>query len=111
MEETGPQVIDINEFARLDLRVAVVTAAERHPNADKLLKMQIDAGEGASRQIGAGPQPNSRMRRCGGRSSWSKTQRCQPYRFVLKPSWRFWRVLSLSARLYCCDRRYSRSVM
>jgi methionyl-tRNA synthetase len=54
MEETGPQIISIDEFARLDLRIAIITAAERHPNADKLLKMQIDIGGGEARQIVAG---------------------------------------------------------
>ena len=46
--------ISYDDFAKLDLRVATVTACEPHPNADRLLKMQIDLGEMGSRQILAG---------------------------------------------------------
>lgn len=46
--------IAIDDFARLDLRIAVVTAAERIPKADKLLKLTIDAGELGARTIVAG---------------------------------------------------------
>jgi tRNA-binding protein len=45
--------ITYDDFARLDLRVATITAAEPHPNADRLLKLQIDLG-GETRQICAG---------------------------------------------------------
>lgn len=45
--------IGIEDFARLDLRVARVLAAEKHPNAEKLLRLQIDTGDG-ERQIVAG---------------------------------------------------------
>ncbi len=45
--------ITIDDFARLDLRVATVLAAEPHPNADRLLKLQIDLGF-EKRQICAG---------------------------------------------------------
>ena len=37
-----------------DLRIAVVTAVEPHPNADKLIKLQVDLGSGESRQLVAG---------------------------------------------------------
>ena len=46
-------MITIDDFAKLDLRVAKVTSAEPHPNADKLIVMQIDLGE-EQRQIVAG---------------------------------------------------------
>jgi len=46
-------LLGIEEFARLDLRVARITAAEAHPNADRLLKMRIDLG-GEERQLVAG---------------------------------------------------------
>ena len=36
--------IGIEDFGKLDLRVAKVTAAEKVPKADKLLKLQIDLG-------------------------------------------------------------------
>lgn len=46
--------ISFDEFAKVDLRVAVVTEAEFHPNADRLLKLQLDDGSGTPRQICAG---------------------------------------------------------
>jgi methionyl-tRNA synthetase len=45
--------ITYDEFAKIDLRVATVIAAELHPNADKLLKLQLDVG-GEQRQVCAG---------------------------------------------------------
>jgi len=41
------------DFAKLDLRVATVLEARPHPNADKLLLLQIDVGD-AKKQIVAG---------------------------------------------------------
>lgn len=46
--------ISFEEFAKVDLRVARVVQAEAHPNADKLLKLQLDDGSGVPRQICAG---------------------------------------------------------
>jgi methionyl-tRNA synthetase len=37
-------VITIDDFAKLDLRVAVVLAAERVPKTEKLLKLDLDLG-------------------------------------------------------------------
>ncbi len=45
--------IQIDDFIKLDLRVATVLAAEPHPNADRLLKLQVDLGD-HQRQICAG---------------------------------------------------------
>ena len=45
--------ITYDDFAKLDLRIATVLAAEAHPNADRLLKLQIDLGD-EQRQICAG---------------------------------------------------------
>jgi tRNA-binding protein len=45
--------IQIDDFVKLDLRVATITAAEHHPNADRLLKLQVDLGD-QQRQICAG---------------------------------------------------------
>ena len=47
-------IIDINDFAKVDLRVGQVLSAERVPKSDKLLLMQIDLGEEKPRQILAG---------------------------------------------------------
>ncbi|GAB4383642.1 MAG: hypothetical protein Kow0022_04010 [Phycisphaerales bacterium] len=46
--------ISYDDFVRIDLRVATIVAAEPHPNADRLLKLQLDDGSGQSRQICAG---------------------------------------------------------
>lgn len=45
--------VTFDDFAKIDLRVAKVLAAEPHPNADRLLKLQIQIGE-EQRQICAG---------------------------------------------------------
>lgn len=37
-------IITIDDFARLDLRVALVTAVERVPKTEKLLKLSLDLG-------------------------------------------------------------------
>lgn len=49
-----PPVISIEEFQRLALRLGVVTAAQDHPNADRLLVLTVDVGDGPPRQIVAG---------------------------------------------------------
>lgn len=53
MPEPKPQIA-FEDFAKVDLRVARVVQAEAHPNADKLLKLQLDDGSGTPRQICAG---------------------------------------------------------
>jgi methionyl-tRNA synthetase len=52
MAETPP-TIQFDDFLNLDLRVGTVKQAELHPNADKLLVLQVDLG-GEQRQIIAG---------------------------------------------------------
>ncbi|MHB8758440.1 MAG: methionine--tRNA ligase, partial [Bacillota bacterium] len=49
----APSLISIDEFRKLDLRVALVLAAERVAGADKLLRLEIQVGE-EKRQIVAG---------------------------------------------------------
>ena len=48
-----PQIA-FDDFIKLDLRVATVTACEPHPNADRLLKVQLDDGTEGGRQVCAG---------------------------------------------------------
>ena len=48
-----PGVIQYDDFAKLDLRVGTVIEAAPHPNADKLLVLQVDLGD-QKRQIVAG---------------------------------------------------------
>jgi methionyl-tRNA synthetase len=45
--------ISYDDFAKLDLRVATVLSAREHPNADKLLLLQIRVGD-EEKQIVAG---------------------------------------------------------
>jgi len=55
----GPEskpTITLDEFCKLDLRVATVLEASDHPNADKLIVMKIDLGA-EQRQIIAGLKP------------------------------------------------------
>jgi tRNA-binding protein len=47
-------IITYDDFAKLDMRVAVIESAQPHPNADRLLKLEIDLGGGEKRQICAG---------------------------------------------------------
>jgi len=46
--------ITFDDFAKVDLRVAKILEAEPHPDADRLVKLQIDDGSGKPRQICAG---------------------------------------------------------
>lgn len=48
------QPAEFADFQKLDLRVGTVVAAEKHPNADKLLKIMVDIGEEEPRQVLAG---------------------------------------------------------
>jgi methionyl-tRNA synthetase len=54
--DTKPE-ITFDDFLKLDLRVATIEQAEPHPNADRLLKLQIDLGPLGRRQICAGIRP------------------------------------------------------
>ncbi len=49
-----PGVIPYDDFAKVELRVAVVKAAEKVEKADKLLKLTVDVGEPEARTIVAG---------------------------------------------------------
>ncbi len=49
---TGP--VSFADFQKLDLRAARILGAERHPDADRLLVLQVDIGEAQPRQIVAG---------------------------------------------------------
>ncbi len=51
--EATADLIEFSDFSRIQLRIAEVLKAERIPETDKLLRLQIDVG-GTSRQIVAG---------------------------------------------------------
>jgi tRNA-binding protein len=46
-------MISIEEFRKVELKVATIKGAEAHPNADKLVVLQVDLGS-EQRQICAG---------------------------------------------------------
>ncbi len=50
---TKPE-ITFDDFAKVDLRIAKIIEAVPHPDADRLLKLQLDDGSGTPRQICAG---------------------------------------------------------
>ena len=46
-------MITIDDFRKVELKIATVKAAEPHPNADRLMVLQVDLGD-EERQICAG---------------------------------------------------------
>jgi len=53
-QPTTDNYITIDDFLKVELRVGEIKVAERIPNADKLLRFEIDLGEAEHRQILAG---------------------------------------------------------
>jgi methionyl-tRNA synthetase len=49
----APEMITFDDFAKIDLRVARIVEARPHPDADRLLILQVDVGT-ERRQIVAG---------------------------------------------------------
>lgn len=49
-----PGQIEFDDFAKLDLRIVKIIEAEEIKEADKLLRLKVDLGEGQTRQIIAG---------------------------------------------------------
>lgn len=47
-------VVGIEDVQRLGLRIGVVVSAKDHSNADRLLVLDVDIGEGTPRQLVAG---------------------------------------------------------
>ncbi|MBV9159903.1 MAG: hypothetical protein JO019_04895 [Candidatus Kaiserbacteria bacterium] len=55
MEETQkPAEIQYEDFAKLDIRIGKIIAADRVPETDKLIKCTIDFGEAGERTIVSG---------------------------------------------------------
>ena len=50
----APSQLSVEEFKKLELRTGVITAAADHPNADRLLVLTVDIGEGTPRHVVAG---------------------------------------------------------
>ena len=53
-EGTDNATISIDDFAKVDLRIARIVAAEHVDGADKLLKLTLDIGDGRHRTVFAG---------------------------------------------------------
>lgn len=53
----APELIQFEDFVKVDLRTAKVLEVREHPNADKLICLKIDVGELGERQIVAGLKP------------------------------------------------------
>jgi methionyl-tRNA synthetase len=53
VEPVRPAVVNYDQFAQLDLRIAQVLEAREHPNANKLLLLKIRVGD-MEKQIVAG---------------------------------------------------------
>ncbi|MEZ4325456.1 MAG: methionine--tRNA ligase [Polyangiales bacterium] len=53
-EGTEDGTIEYDDFAKVDLRVGLVLSAEKVPKKDRLLRLEVDLGEPAPRQIVAG---------------------------------------------------------
>lgn len=47
-------IITFDDFAKIDLRIVEIIAAEHVQGADKLLRLTLDLGDGASKQVFAG---------------------------------------------------------
>ena len=54
MEVLQPKEIQYEDFAKLDIRIGVVLAAEMVPETDKLIKCTVDFGEMGIRTIVSG---------------------------------------------------------
>jgi methionyl-tRNA synthetase len=54
IDSTFKPEITFDDFAKIDLRVAKIIEAAPHPDADRLVRLQVDDGSGKPRQICAG---------------------------------------------------------
>jgi hypothetical protein len=72
-EDSRQGLISIDDFARIDLRVAVVLAVERVEGTDRLLQLTIDpAASSGPSSLGSRTSTSPRRSSAGG-SSWSPT--------------------------------------
>ncbi len=51
--QTAPE-LNFDDFKKVEMRVGTIITAEKHPNADKLLRFEINLGEDSPRQILSG---------------------------------------------------------
>ena len=50
----NPNMINIDDFAKVEIRVGKILEAERLENSEKLLKLKVDFGEAGERQVLSG---------------------------------------------------------
>ena len=60
------EAIEFEDFEKIDLRTGVITKAEKHPKADKLLVFQVDMGS-ETRQIVSGVAQHFKPEECIGK--------------------------------------------
>lgn len=48
------EIISIEDFAKVKIKIGTILSAEKVPDTDKLIKFMVDAGEGTPRQILSG---------------------------------------------------------
>ncbi len=53
-DANAPKPLDFDDFKKVEMLVGTILVAEKHPNADKLLRFEIDLGEEEPRQILSG---------------------------------------------------------
>ncbi len=53
-KKSNNNYLDFADFQKVEMRIGTVLVAEKHPNADKLLRLEIDLGEEKPRQICSG---------------------------------------------------------
>ena len=53
-EKDAVAPIEFEDFQKIDLRVGTVREVEKHPDADRLLLVRVDTGDGELRQVVAG---------------------------------------------------------
>jgi methionyl-tRNA synthetase len=66
-EAAPPAVISIDDFGKVDLRIARIVAAESVEGSDKLLKLTLDVGEGRLRTVFSGISKHHRPEQLTGR--------------------------------------------
>lgn len=60
-------MISVDDFKKLDLRVAKIVSAQVHPNADKLVVLTVDVGD-QTKQIVAGIRTHYTLESLAGKS-------------------------------------------
>lgn len=48
------EIVTIDDIARIEMRAGKILSAEKVPDTDKLVRLSVDVGEGAPRQIVSG---------------------------------------------------------